>query len=55
MRSKLVWMFVHRKLIEEDCRLHHGEGGRLGDSISNLTKMTDTEHQELHYGQDEPF
>lgn len=50
VRAKLVWMFHHRAIVEHGCKVHHGRGGRLHDGIGNLTKMTDAEHNQFHYG-----
>jgi hypothetical protein len=57
MRSKLVWMYFFGVEVPEDCQIHHGPGGKLDDSIQNLTCMTEIQHAFWHNGpvDDVPF
>ena len=50
VRSRLVWMFVHRQLIPDGEQIDHGEFGHQHDGIGNLTKMVYEDHYEKHYG-----
>lgn len=57
VRSKLVWMFCKKEVVAEGYKIHHGPASSLNDSIQNLDKMTDAEHQAHHYGpaNEDPF
>jgi hypothetical protein len=50
MRSKLVWMVVHKRLVPEGCVIHHKDEDRFNDAWHNLECSTDEEHKEYHYG-----
>jgi hypothetical protein len=53
VRSKLVWMYVNRRVVPPDHAVHHGPRGRLDDSIQNLELLHDNEHAAIHSTADE--
>lgn len=48
--SKLVWMFVEKRIIPEDHIIHHGRLGSQFDGYPNLKLVSYAEHQQIHYG-----
>jgi hypothetical protein len=50
MRSKLVWMYVHRRPVPDNHIIHHGSRGRYVDCPSNLSCIHYDEHNAIHYG-----
>lgn len=50
VRSKIVWMIHHRKLVPEGHELDHDDKDRLNDSILNILALTHAQHSAKHYG-----
>lgn len=50
VRSKIVWMIKHRKLVPEGHELHHKNEDRLHDAASNIVDWTEEQHRNYHNG-----
>ena len=50
VRSKLVWMSVHRQVLQKDWEIHHKDEDRYNDRGDNLEAMHKDDHYELHNG-----
>lgn len=56
VRSKIVWMFVHKRCVPYGHELHHLDEDRLNDRAKNIVDWTEQQHKEYHNGyEDVPF
>lgn len=50
VRSKLVWMTCHRRVIPEGHTIHHKSENRFDDRIDNLECLNNDVHKSIHCG-----
>lgn len=56
VRSKIVWMFKHKKCVPFGHELHHKNEDRLHDASWNIVDWTEEKHRDYHNGEDDvPF
>jgi hypothetical protein len=50
VRSKLVNMFVEKSVVPPGHIVHHKDLNRFNDAADNLERITELEHEDIHYG-----
>lgn len=51
VRSRLVWMYVHRRIISLGEEIHHDDEDRLNDQAKNLINWAEDRHRSYHNGE----
>lgn len=49
VRSKLIWMNRHRRVVPAGCQLHHENENRFDDREDNVLCLTAEQHETVHY------